>query len=449
MKKRLSRRALLRGAGGVAVALPFLEIMEPSRAAAQVGAQRFLVALQGVAQTRRNAPTDPGFAALAPLRSDVMFVTNTTIASSPTPGPGGMPSGPFHPKIISPLLTGWRSTSDNHGPQGSTADQIVATAFAGMTAFDSLAYRVQAQVYVGGTGAMSARGTGGGPARTITPIASPRLAWEQLFSGFTPGSTPPPTGGPSPMQRMLDDDRSVLDLVRERASRLLGIVGSADRIRLEQHFEEIRALEGRLAAVPMPPPPGMTPMPGGSTCMGVVDPGADPPSAGYAWSDETRRGELFVELVAQAFACDLTRSVSLMLSVLQSQMSSREMTGNDIDIHEVTHTNDTRQATWLENVTDWHVRLFARLVERLKSLPEGSGTVLDNTVCVLLFEGVGAHSHTNVTSVVAGRPSVLRMGSNVSAGGAHPCQLLSTAMHSIGVDHDMGEVPGMIPAALR
>ena len=430
----------------------------PTARAATTGAPcRYLVCLQGMAQARPNSPSSAIWNPIADLRADLSFVTGLEIPSDANPGPGGRPFGPFHPTIINPLTSGVRGLPKGASPQGVTSDQIVAAQFAGLTTFDSLAYRVQAQGYTGAHGAMSYRGTPGSRATPVTPIGSPRLAWEQLFSSFTPSgpstpTTPTTPTGPTMAQRLLEEERSVLDLVSERANSLLGVVGVADRLRLEQHFDEIRALEQRLADLASTPGTGMGggggPAPTAG-CAAVPDPGPDPASTAYAWSGETQRGQFFVELIAMAFACDLTRSISWMISDWQSHMSAREVVGADIDFHECTHTSDPNQQRWLEGVTQWHVDLYGQLLRRLKAIPEGSGTLLDSTVAVMLFEGEGSHAYNSNTSLVAGMPSVLRMGETINAGGAHPCQMLSSAMHAVGVEEDLGEVPGQIGGMFR
>lgn len=447
--KRIGRRAVLAGAGGVMVSLPLLDIMRPSASASGGAPCRFVVAAQGIAQARRNSPSSPNFASLSDLRDQVSFVTGMSIAASSSSAPGTRPPGPFHPTIINPLVSGVRSTTDRKGLRDTTADQIVADAWAGTTRFDSLAYRTQKEAYIGGEGAMSVT-TGGAK---ITPIASPQIAWQQLFGGASPSpaspGAPSPTG-PSMTQRLLQEDRSVLDLVTRRARRLLGIASLQDRERLERHFEEIRALERRIQDqldAGAAPPPSMPP-PGGATmgCGAFADPGADPASGAYGWSSETARGELFADLIAMAFACDLSRSASWLISYWQSKMSALEVAGMNLDMHEVTHSDHPDAPAALAVITDWHVAQFARLVRRLRDTPEGSGTLLDRTVLVMLFEAEGAHGYGNNTSLIAGRPSVLRMGQTIASGGAHPAQLLSTAMHSVGVLQDLGEVPGQIDA---
>src|SRR5205085_1095215 len=94
-------------------------------------------------------------------------------------------------------------------------------------------------------GVCSARMTGT-QVRGLSPIFSPQLLYATLFSGFTP-----PTGGgvpttPPPLALNLRKQKSVLDLVLGDAHRLTSRLSGQDRARLEQHFDEIRALENRL-----------------------------------------------------------------------------------------------------------------------------------------------------------------------------------------------------------
>ncbi len=110
---KIHRRAWLAGLGGATVSLPFLEIMGSAEAHAQGGyPHRYVVALQGMAQSRSNAPSSPGFAPLADLGGDVSFVSGLAIGADRNPGPGQRPPGPFHPCIINPLVTGVRSRTD-------------------------------------------------------------------------------------------------------------------------------------------------------------------------------------------------------------------------------------------------------------------------------------------------------------------------------------------------
>src|SRR5438093_11445508 len=135
--RTLNRRALLRGAGGVAIGLPFLELMFPRGVSAQTVPKRYIVCFGGMSLGRDNAGklTDivpdkvgTGFdlktplAPLAPIQDDVIVVSNLKI---PVGGPGGRLSG-FHKTSISPLLAGVTPVDIKPNCNGPTSDQIVA-----------------------------------------------------------------------------------------------------------------------------------------------------------------------------------------------------------------------------------------------------------------------------------------------------------------------------------
>ena len=110
----------------------------------------------------------------------------------------------------------------------------------------------------------------------------------------------------------------------------------------------------------------------------------------------------------------------------------------------------------------WHVGHFARLVQKLRDTPEVDGSsVLDHSALVLVFEGgwgydpesgeaLNVHSSENMSALIAGRVGGLNPngGVHVSNAGGHPTQVINTALRAVGVDHEMGEVPGVVDALL-
>ena len=94
---------------------------------------------------------------------------------------------------------------------------------------------------------------------------------------------------------------------------------------------------------------------------------------------------------------------------------------------------------------------FAKLVQKLADTPDPSGgTMLDTTVVVMTNSGgPSGHGSSNMAMPIAGCPSVLRMGEHiVASAGAHPTNVFQTAMYALGIEHDLGEVPGLVTAAL-
>src|SRR5262249_43956231 len=135
-------------------------------------------------------------------------------------------------------------------------------------------------------------------------------------------------------------------------------------------------LEKRIAALPPPTT---------DTCMPPTDPGADPPvNDGTGYSGEKERSAILIDLLHMAFACDLSRVATLMLSDFQSSLNMSALIGINDGVHNLGQAGDDAAVT---KVIEWHVEQFASLVAKLKTTPEGSGSLLDSCALVLLGEG--------------------------------------------------------------
>ncbi len=483
---RLPRRSFLRGAAGFAMALPLLESMQ-----AHAGAEPPMRYFLGFAGTSIGFPgfehdllvpdaTGPGYdikRALQPIqdlgiRDDVSVVTGMEI---PWGDAGSVPAGGrvrnWHAKSVAPLLSGVRGADDgNERCRGATSDQVVADAIAGDTPHRLLTYRVQAAYYRGSNGDGGDRGRisyrdDNGEIIPVDPIVSPRLAYESLFTGFVPPDPAEAAAALTALRRR----RSAVDLVLEDAERLIPRLGQADRTRLERHFDELRALEGRLdqeqppleGACEMLPDPGEDPAIGGPVENG--DTGGY--AGGGAYSNEQRRAEILTDLVAMAFTCDLTRVGSMMYTMAQCFLNAQPLFDQPSDIHELGHFGVGGGDVGLEAVSDgvgWHVAHFGRLVQKLRDTPDLDGSpLLDRCALLLMFEGgwgfdpesgdaLSVHSSENMSALIAGRAGGLNPdgGVHVPNPGGHPTQVINTALRAVGVDEPMGEVDGVIDGLL-
>jgi hypothetical protein len=480
MATRLSRRTMLRGLGSVAIALPALEIMAPSRASADDAAppKRFLVSFGGqctgadghagdlVVPDKLGTGYDlkRGLASLGELdiAGEVSIVSGLTLpwgTGSDIP-PGGK-SVYYHYNTVGPQLSGIRTGADRDGvPRGPTADQVAADALAVDPNRRVLTYRIQAATYVnymgsdnntGGTSMTLSWRQNGDALEAVDPTFSPKLAYESLFTGFTP-SDPDEA---KKAKALLARRKSVLDLVDRGTARLLPKLGAADRQRMERHFDEIRALEERIATLPEV----------GGACALLPHPGEDPPIGGASsiydeneelvfdatagYSDEDLRGDILTDLICMAFTCDLYRSCSLLMTEWKCYMNMNQLAGWPLDVHGLTHEPN------LEGVADgisWHVKQLGRLAKKLRDRPEVDGsTVLDHTAMVLLFEGGhgydpeggtadSSHSTENMVALIAGRAGGLVPGQHVSAPGKNPAQVVVSALDAVGVEGGLGEV---------
>jgi hypothetical protein len=483
----LSRRAVLRGVGGVALGLPLLEAMTPGRAFAQGmpnAPKRYLVFFDGQSlgaddDTRHDdlVPDTTGFnyglksatAPLGALASEVSIVSGLKIPWAGENG-GVIPAGGrrdgFHVSTISPLLCGVRSPASATACAAPTSDQLVAAAIAGSTAFPSLAYRVQADWYLSvsapyGRDMISYKKDSTGQVVPIPPQTSPQQAFQALFSNFATPGVDPATAKRLAFE--LKSRRSVLDLVKGDAERLVPKLGTADRQRLQRHLDELRALELRVSTMA----PTMT-----STCLKPADPGADPAvgnpqatdasgsntySVNLGYSDEDTRASVFVDLIHMAMACDLTRVATLQMTMFQSHLNMNAITGQATDCHELGHGGAPGGTLAMAKAHAWHMKHFARLVQKFKDSPENGGSMLDSSAMVYVFEGGhgydpegmksnSSHSSENMACLIAGRAGGLKPGQHVAAAGKHPANVLITAMKAVGVTGDtLGEVTGDLP----
>jgi hypothetical protein len=494
MPKKLSRRTLLRGASGAAIGLPLLEAMMHSRgtALAQTAPKpnRFISLYGGYSlATSTTSATNPQAVvpsvvgrnydlktALKPfathnVQGDVSVVSGLVVPWAKMNGgvvpPGGR-SDNFHGSVESPLFTGsWYLKNES-------MDLIAARAL-GATTFRSFAYRVQATSYkpgqgvegYGNDGRMSYQRLSDGTIQGVPPNCSPQQVFKSLFGTFiSPDTTQ------AELERVrLERRKSVLDLVSQSREGLLARVGAADRMRLDQHFTEIRELEQRVAAIP-PPTVG--------ACSKPADPGPDPAlgpdnylanmgvdtTSVYAntsncWSNETLRGHILSDLIRMAFACDLVRAGSLMLTSSGSALNMYAALNGNLErpseVHGLTHGGSNYKNEMLARGIGWHMEQFAYLVARLRDTPEGTGTLLDRTALVYVNEGgwgydpesgtaLAPHSTENMAVFVAGRAGGLKPGQHIVATGKHPgCAVLS-ALNAVGVQSTtFGQVTGAIP----
>ncbi len=481
-KFRMSRRAVLQGAGGVTVALPFLQIMADrgGRAFAQSAQapKRYLVCFGGQSMGADNDPLHDDYvpnkvgadydlkSALAPLAGVKDEVTVVSGLKIPTAyeNAGQIPAGgrpdDFHVSTASPLLAGVRASSSSARCYGPTSDQIVAEAFGNPTPFQSLVYRIQAAWYLSvsapyGRDLISYKRDSTDKIVGIPSTVSPRQAFSSLFGNFSP-----PTEDAAVRARkelLLRSRRSVLDLVRGNTQRLMKEVGGEDKLRLQRHFDEIRALELRIADLP-PAAEGICALP--------ADPGEDPPLGGNqpdgqfttnnGYSNEEERARVFCDLLHMAFACDLTRVATLQFTMFQSHLNMHPLIGVADDLHELGHSGKGTLA--MAKAQAWHMKHFAYLLAKLRDTPDVSGNMLDNMAVVFLHEGGhgydpssgkqnSSHSSERMACLVAGRAGGLQPGRHVVAEGKHPAQVLITAMKAVGVEtNTLGEVSGDLPA---
>lgn len=354
MRRHVDRRTVLRGLVGgaaVTVALP------PFEAFASSGAfpKRFGLFFWGNGiLPERWIPADSGpdwtlSEQLAPLASvkDVITLVSGTEVKTGNPvahasGPAGFLSG-----------MGLKSTGGHDTFAGPSLDQRVAAAIGGDTRFRSIEVGVQP----------GARGLShNGPDSVNPPETDPAALFERLFGGAFRAP-----GDEAIVDPTLALRRSVLDSVMRDATSLRERLGAVDRRRLDQHFSAIRDLELRVARLQEDPP-------NLAACVRPDRPAPVPDLDGRP--QMSVRSRLVSDLSTMAFACDQTRVLSCWYS---DPVSDVLYEGSTQTHHQLTHDEPAPQS----QVNDVVLRImgdFGYLVESLRAVEEGDGTLLDNTV---------------------------------------------------------------------
>lgn len=400
MKKwRLSRRRMLRGmAGGAltAIALPTLEAMlnDHGTAYAQDMAtlpKRFGVFFwgNGVRLPRfRPSGTGAGYELseeLAPLSGVKDYMSVVTGMNIKSGNERGHHAGAVGILSASPMIP----QDPNGAPYASTfsapsIDQVVAAQVGAATRYRSLELGISRRI-VSGEGTTLRYLSHNGPDNANPPEYSPRAVFNRLFGdGFTA------PGGETSVDPRLALRRSVLDAVRQDASALRMRVSSADRQRLDQHLESIRALENQIALIEESPPPP-------NACMAPADPGD------IQNEQLTRVTDAMADLLALSLACDQTRVFSIMYSGGVALTVYNEL-GITTEHHGLSHDEPGDQPQ-MHRITTFIMEKLATVLERLRDTPEGDGNLLDR--CAILASSDVAegqpHSINDYPIIVAGR----------------------------------------------
>jgi hypothetical protein len=390
IKKHISRRAVLRGMG-TAVALPFLDAMVPSLTAlAQTAANpvtRFGVVFVPLGErpgywTPKKVGTDFEMTTiLQPLEKYRQYMTLVSELCNPLDG---------HAVSVAAWLSGsvpFRTIAENV-KAGVTVDQMIASKIGKDTPFPSLELATEDFTgWIGGcdTAYSCAYMNTISWKNATTPLPmeiNPRVVFERMFG--RPGTR-------SQRLARMQENRSILDSIREDVADLEKKLGTKDRTRLEDYLDNLREIETRIQKAEK------------QTTTSVTLPDA-PIGIPEAFDDHAK---LMYDLMAVAYEANVTRVVSYMKS---RDASQRVYPGIGVmEPHHAMshHGNNQEKIAGLIKVNIYHMTLFADFVERLKSTPDGDGSLLDHTL-ILYGSGMSesdTHSRLNLPTLLIGGAS--------------------------------------------
>ncbi|HXH25291.1 MAG TPA: DUF1552 domain-containing protein [Vicinamibacterales bacterium] len=423
-RKAIPRRTVLRGIGAT-VALPLLDGMVPAASAlAQTPAAPsprfgFVYVPHGSimrdwtpAQEGSGFEFSPILKPLEPFREHVTVLTNLS-----NYGENG------HSVSSAMWLSGTFPAKGSTLRLGPTVDQLIARHLGRDTTFPSMEFATEDHSSHLGSCAgdflCSYMSTISWASATqpLPMEINPRVVFERMFGGDA--------ASPAARRARLERNTSILDAVAESARELKAQLGPHDRVRLDEYLDNVREIERRIVraeqqrdetGIDAPPTP-----------VGIPE----------NWEEHVT---LMFDLMHLALQGNLTRVVSFMVARELSTLSYPQI-GIADGHHPVSHNNNIpEQVAKKIKVDIYHLDLFARFLDKLRSTPDGDGSLLDHS---LFLYGSGmtngnVHDHENLPTLLVGGAAGKHKGNrHVRMARSTPLSnLMVTLMDIAGIDTD-------------
>jgi len=399
-RTRLSRRIFLKGLTAahlpVIVGVPPLISMFNSTGTAYAAdtpgtnaiQKRFVIWFNGngiperywiPSSTGTNYDVTPCLTPIGRLKDDVLVLS----------GLDNTYGGNGHPQSLCALMTCTRLSSS--GPGSPSLDQVLAAKIGGNSRFRSLQIGVSQESF---GGAIQKNMSWAGPNRPLPPEEIPHRLFDRLFGARDLG--------------WVNRKRSILDALAKDGAMLRKGLPKEDEMRLDEHLSSIRDLERAVASLP-PDYQKVT-----------------PPEEDFDMKDWPRVAKLQSDMLAYALATGQTRVASYMLTKCQGLARFPWLGHTAARHHDYTHKDGKAPGERgeegqriLRDICRWHVEEFAYLVTKLKSIPEGDHTLLDNTALMYVHEHAeaGPHKTSGMIALVAGSKDKIALGRHTKIAG--------------------------------
>jgi hypothetical protein len=439
----IKRRRFLQGLGGAMLALPFLESIRFASSARAQSSSRIIYSVfvrqgNGVQQAMDGEPERFWPRALGKITSESLSTTDADRAVSELAA--------YADKLLMVRGTRFGFPGAGCGHSGGlnqclTAARVIGEGKDSLADGESVDWRIAKEVNPAGV-------------EPLTLMSGPQEAYiaaglSYSGSGQLRGAQNNPFavytdlvglgGGDADLINQIAMRRkSVNDLVREEMQDLMSkpYLGSADRQRLQTHFEVIRDMELTMACK-------LTD--GEIQAMEAMAEGAE---------DNGNRivvAEMLMDLIAFAFACDLNRTATLQIGT--GNDGTRYYVDGELQntFHRISHRidDDGSEGPPIPNADILHHKIdrmfgqmFVHLLDRLSMYPgPGGGTLLDDCAAVWTNDLANGppHSYNNVPQIIAGSAGgFLKTGEYVDAGNVTHNKFLNTIMSAVGLRNESG-----------
>ena len=430
---RLSRRTFLRGTGA-AIALPLLNAMAPWRLLAAEQAAKPPVRMaclyfpNGVWQDawipkKDGADFELPFSLepLGGLKNDVLVLSGLDKQHSR--------SGDGHYAKTANFLTGLKvakTTGKDISTGCASIDQVAAQEIGKFTPLPSLELGIDPVISgidsnVGYTRLYGSYISWQTATRPVAREINPRMVYERLFGARNA------RGERTADAQKLSDDQSLLDLALEDAHALRKKLGRDDQFKLDEYLDSIRAVERRIEFFGNPDPRLWKP-------QTVADLEAPEPAIPHDFREHVR---LMLDLIVLGFQTDSTRISTFMFANDVSGRNFSFVDGVKGGHHQLSHhENKPENTEQYQRIVRWHVEQYAYMLDKMRGIPEGEGTLLDNSM-VLFGCGMSdgnRHDPNNLPILLGGRGGrTIESGRHIASPKNTPlCNLYVSMLDRVG-----------------
>jgi hypothetical protein len=434
-KLHLSRRTFLRGVG-VSIALPFLESMVPAGTAlaqtAAKGKTRFgaIYVPHGATMDKWTPAADGSnfdlsevLQPLEPLRQQINIISGL---SHPQAYGGGSATS-NHNRSAATFLSGAHAEAGPKAHLGVTMDQVAAQHIGQDTPLPSLELMIEEATLSCGDGLSCAYRDTIAWQNANSPLPmenNPQVVFEKLFGD---GNTD------AERRARREQAVSLLDSVLGEVSSLQRKLPAVDRTRLDQYLGDIREVERRIQKASNE----------ASTELSLPTLPTGVPK------DVDAHIKLMFDLQVLAWQANITRVTTLLMAKELSNAVYPKSNVRDA-FHILSHHSNLRENMDRFAVLNrYHVTLFTYLLEKLKSIPDGDGTLLDHSMVLYgsAMSDANQHNHGPLPIVLAGGASgALKGGRHIRhAKDTTMSNLLLAMLDKLGIPTEkFGDSTGML-----
>ncbi len=442
--KTLSRRTVLRGLG-TTIALPMLDVMSSTRLLSAATGDKaplrmaFLYVPNGAHMPDWTPKNDglgytmsPTIKRAADHRDHFNVLSGLTLDGARAHGDGGGD----HARSVAAFLTGAhpRKTNGADIQNGISVDQATAQKVGNETRFASLELGLEASAQAGNCDsgyscAYASNMSWRGPTNPMAKEIDPAALFDRLFAGKTVKET-------RQAKSMREKYRkSILDSALEDAKDLHKVLPRVDQRKLDEYLYSVRDVEKRL---------------GGAEKLRMNEDGVpDFPRPKGIPVTLREHCELMMDMMTLAMQTDSTRILSFMFTNAGSNRNYSEIEVNE-GHHELSHHGKSKhKQTQIAKINRFHMDRFSYFLNRLRSVHEGDGTLLDNSM-VIYGSGISdgdRHNHDDLPIIMAGNAGGrIKTGRHIRYKNGTPlCNLYVWMMQQMGARvKDFGDSNGVI-----